>query len=173
VLVTIVLAALAAVMVGSVAGGHASTDHLRGLGVASVRGVLESAGLLCFAFAGYARIATLGEEVTDPERTIPKAIPRALGITLLVSRRRRGHGVARRRPQRARRLGRSAQYRGAKRIHGLAQPCRSRWGNDRSDRSAAFPHRRSEPDCVCHGGRRRSAPLARCRAPGPQSASPR
>jgi APA family basic amino acid/polyamine antiporter len=84
VLVTIVLAALAAVMVGSVAGGHASTDHLGGLGVGGVRGVLESAGLLFFAFAGYARIATLGEEVTDPARTIPKAIPRALGITLLV-----------------------------------------------------------------------------------------
>ncbi|MFB9641766.1 APC family permease [Agromyces lapidis] len=37
-------------------------------------GVLQSAGLLFFAFAGYARIATLGEEVRDPARTIPKAI---------------------------------------------------------------------------------------------------
>ena len=41
-----------------------------------------------FAFAGYARIATLGEEVIDPARTIPYAIPRALmmvlGIYLLV-----------------------------------------------------------------------------------------
>ncbi len=37
-----------------------------------------------FAFAGYARIATLGEEVRDPERTIPRAIPIALGITLAV-----------------------------------------------------------------------------------------
>jgi APA family basic amino acid/polyamine antiporter len=39
---------------------------------------------LFFAFAGYARIATLGEEVIDPKRTIPRAIPVALGITLLV-----------------------------------------------------------------------------------------
>jgi APA family basic amino acid/polyamine antiporter len=39
-------------------------------------------GLLFFAFAGYARIATLGEEVRDPEHTIPKAIPIALGITV-------------------------------------------------------------------------------------------
>ncbi|MEU1189658.1 hypothetical protein ABZ421_18955, partial [Streptomyces sp. NPDC005859] len=31
-----------------------------------------------FAFAGYARIATLGEEVRDPARTIPRAIPLAL-----------------------------------------------------------------------------------------------
>ena len=46
--------------------------------------VLQAAGLLFFAFAGYARIATLGEEVKDPARTIPRAIPIALGITLLV-----------------------------------------------------------------------------------------
>jgi APA family basic amino acid/polyamine antiporter len=45
-------------------------------------GVLQAAGLLFFAFAGYARIATLGEEVRDPDRTIPRAIPIALGITL-------------------------------------------------------------------------------------------
>ncbi len=37
-----------------------------------------------FAFAGYARIATLGEEVRDPARTIPRAIPIALGLTLVV-----------------------------------------------------------------------------------------
>ena len=42
-------------------------------------GVLTAAGLLFFAFAGYARIATLGEEVVEPEKTIPRAIPLALG----------------------------------------------------------------------------------------------
>jgi len=47
-------------------------------------GILQSAGLLFFAFAGYARIATLGEEVRDPERTIPRAIVIALGIVVLV-----------------------------------------------------------------------------------------
>jgi APA family basic amino acid/polyamine antiporter len=47
-------------------------------------GVLQSAGILFFAFAGYARIATLGEEVRNPSRTIPRAIPLALGITLLI-----------------------------------------------------------------------------------------
>lgn len=36
--------------------------------------VLQAAGLLFFAFAGYARIATLGEEVREPERNIPRAI---------------------------------------------------------------------------------------------------
>jgi basic amino acid/polyamine antiporter, APA family len=46
--------------------------------------VLQAAGLLFFAFAGYARIATLGEEVRDPERTIPRAIPLALGIIVVL-----------------------------------------------------------------------------------------
>ena len=50
----------------------------------SIAGVLQAAGLLFFAFAGYARIATLGEEVRDPARTIPRAIPLALGIALAV-----------------------------------------------------------------------------------------
>lgn len=44
--------------------------------------VVTAAGFLFFAFAGYARIATLGEEVVDPEHTIPRAIPIALGITV-------------------------------------------------------------------------------------------
>ncbi|KOH44261.1 APC family permease [Sunxiuqinia dokdonensis] len=38
------------------------------------RGVAESAALLFFAFTGYARIATLAEEVEKPEKTIPKAV---------------------------------------------------------------------------------------------------
>jgi basic amino acid/polyamine antiporter, APA family len=47
-------------------------------------GVLQSAGLLFFAFAGYARIATMGEEVRKPERTIPRAILTALTIVVLI-----------------------------------------------------------------------------------------
>lgn len=47
-------------------------------------GILQSAGLLFFAFAGYARMATLGEEVRDPRRTLPRAIVSALGVTLLI-----------------------------------------------------------------------------------------
>ncbi len=44
--------------------------------------VLRAGGFLFFAFAGYARIATLGEEVRDPAVTIPKAVPRALLLVL-------------------------------------------------------------------------------------------
>ncbi|MCG6566612.1 APC family permease [Tessaracoccus sp. ZS01] len=47
-------------------------------------GVLQAAGLLFFAFAGYARIATMGEEVRDPRRTIGRAIITALIIVLLL-----------------------------------------------------------------------------------------
>lgn len=50
----------------------------------TVYGVLQSAGFLFFAFAGYARVATLGEEVVDPARTIPRAITTALTLTLVV-----------------------------------------------------------------------------------------
>ncbi len=47
-------------------------------------GVLQAAGLLFFAFAGYARVATLGEEVRSPRRTIPRAIGIALAITVVL-----------------------------------------------------------------------------------------
>lgn len=45
-------------------------------------GVIQGAGFLFFAFAGYARVATLGEEVVDPRRTIPRAIGIALAVVL-------------------------------------------------------------------------------------------
>jgi basic amino acid/polyamine antiporter, APA family len=51
--------------------------------VAGPFGVLTAAGLMFFAFAGYARIATLGEEVRDPSRTLRRAIELALGIALV------------------------------------------------------------------------------------------
>lgn len=47
-------------------------------------GLLEAAALLFFAFAGYARIATLGEEVRYPARTIPRAITTGLAVTLVI-----------------------------------------------------------------------------------------
>ncbi|HVM08569.1 MAG TPA: APC family permease [Acidimicrobiales bacterium] len=84
VLVFLVLVALAVVVATALASGDVDPSRLEGTGDVGPFGILRSAGLLFFAFAGYARIATLGEEVVDPARTIPKAIPRALGITLVV-----------------------------------------------------------------------------------------
>ncbi len=82
--VAVVLAALVAVVAGALLGGRASVDRLGPFTSGGWSGILESAGLLFFAFAGYARVATLGEEVVEPARTIPRAVPLALGITLAV-----------------------------------------------------------------------------------------
>ncbi|MCW3839212.1 APC family permease [Micromonospora yasonensis] len=84
ILVGLVLAVLTLVAVTGVAGGHLTPARIGDLGGTGVRGVLTAAGLLFFAFAGYARIATLGEEVRDPERTIPRAMPLALGLVLAI-----------------------------------------------------------------------------------------
>ncbi|AJT40968.1 APC family permease [Psychromicrobium lacuslunae] len=48
----------------------------------SFGGVFQAAAYLFFAFAGYARIATMGEEVRSPRRTIPLAILIALALTM-------------------------------------------------------------------------------------------
>jgi APA family basic amino acid/polyamine antiporter len=84
VIVTVVLTSLAVVVAAVLFGGEMAVGRLWPLTGAGPYGILQAAGLLFFAFAGYARLATLGEEVIDPARTIPRAIPLALGITLLV-----------------------------------------------------------------------------------------
>ncbi|MFE7186288.1 APC family permease [Streptomyces erythrochromogenes] len=82
-IVAAVLAVLAAVVVVCLSSDAAAPERPVGADW-SLFGLLQGAGLLFFAFAGYARITTLGEEVRDPERTIPRAVPLALGIALLV-----------------------------------------------------------------------------------------
>ncbi|HWN41310.1 MAG TPA: amino acid permease, partial [Thermoanaerobaculia bacterium] len=84
VIVVLVFVSLAVVVTAILLGGEIEPARLWPLTAAGPYGILQSAGLLFFAFAGYARLATLGEEVIDPARTIPRAIPVALGITLLV-----------------------------------------------------------------------------------------
>lgn len=85
IIVAVVLAVLAFVVVAGLASGGADPSRLTdGWADAGWYGVLQSAGLLFFAFAGYARIATMGEEVREPQRTIPRAIVVALSVTLAV-----------------------------------------------------------------------------------------
>jgi APA family basic amino acid/polyamine antiporter len=82
ILLCLVLATLVFVAVAAVVGPHpsaAGTGDPGGLG-----GVLPAAGLLFFAFAGYARIATLGEEVKNPARSIPRAILGALASAFAI-----------------------------------------------------------------------------------------
>lgn len=83
IIVGVVLAVLVLVVALIVSGGDPQAGRLVS-DDPSPYGVLQAAGLLFFAFAGYARIATLGEEVRDPARTIPRAVMVALGITLVV-----------------------------------------------------------------------------------------
>jgi len=85
IIIAIVLATLALVVIASLGGPRLTAsvqpwDFVAG----GWYGILQSAGLLFFAFAGYARIATLGEEVRDPERTIPRAILIALSVVVLI-----------------------------------------------------------------------------------------
>src|SRR5690606_36856020 len=59
-------------------------SNLRPFAPAGVEGVLRAGALPFFAYTGYARIATLGEEVREPERTIPRAIQITIGGVLLL-----------------------------------------------------------------------------------------
>ncbi len=84
VLVSLVLVSLVVASVVCLSSG--STSRLSGWSSPThgLYGVLQSAGLLFFAFAGYARIATLGEEVREPARVIPRAIVLALAGAVVV-----------------------------------------------------------------------------------------
>ncbi|MEY4411214.1 MAG: hypothetical protein RLZ69_788 [Actinomycetota bacterium] len=46
--------------------------------------VFSAAAIFFFAFAGYARVATLGDEVRDAKRTIPKAIVISLSFVMVL-----------------------------------------------------------------------------------------
>ncbi len=82
-LLAVALVALAAVIAAGWSSPTTSAARITPID-SSPAGVLRAAGFLFFAFAGYARIATLGEEVRDPATTIPKAIPRALAGVLVI-----------------------------------------------------------------------------------------
>ncbi len=47
-----------------------------------IRGLLHGTALMFVAYTGYGRIATLGEEVRDPSRSIPRAIIITLAVTM-------------------------------------------------------------------------------------------
>jgi APA family basic amino acid/polyamine antiporter len=75
------LALLAFVLAGiptAIDGGARIEDAFRDV---DSRDLLHATALMFVAYTGYARIATLGEEIEDPERSIPRAIV----ITLLAT----------------------------------------------------------------------------------------
>ena len=84
IIVLIVIMTLVLVVIAALSGWNGTASlQTWNLLAGGWYGVLQSAGLLFFAFAGYARIATMGEEVRKPERTIPRAILTALTIVVL------------------------------------------------------------------------------------------
>lgn len=83
-LVAVVLVVLVSVVVAVAASPDVDAARLDPTSGLSPTGLLEAAGLWFFAFAGYARIATLGEEVRDPVRTISRAITIALAVVVVI-----------------------------------------------------------------------------------------
>lgn len=82
VLVALVVVVLAAVVVTGLGDAGVAPDWSSGPS-GGVTGVLGSAAVLFYAFAGYARITTLGEEVRDPA-AIPRAVVVSLTATLVL-----------------------------------------------------------------------------------------
>lgn len=80
VLVAIVITVLIAVGIA----GSSIRGSLTVLPAPSALGLFAGAALCFFAFAGYARITVLGEEVRQPRRTIPRAIGISMAIIALL-----------------------------------------------------------------------------------------
>ncbi len=72
-IVTVSLGALLTFVIAGLASGAFQRANLEPFAPTGWRGILESGAILFFAYTGYARIATLGEEVREPRRTIPRA----------------------------------------------------------------------------------------------------
>lgn len=81
IILAIVLITLGAVLVSTWASSPAPVEAPLDT---SAFGVLQGAAILFFAFAGYARIATLGEEVQNPRSSIPRTIVSAFAIVLAI-----------------------------------------------------------------------------------------
>lgn len=82
IIVSIVLSTLLVIVLLSLNSLHFS--NLKPfIGTTGIYGILQSAGIIFFAFAGYSRIATIAEEVKDPTKSIPKAILISLAITFV------------------------------------------------------------------------------------------
>ncbi|HEY4153574.1 MAG TPA: APC family permease [Pseudolysinimonas sp.] len=85
IVVAVVIATLVAVLVITTVQSSGMPPRSPVALTGGVPGVLQAAALIFFTFAGYARVATLGEEVKDPQRTLPRAVIAALAIVLLLS----------------------------------------------------------------------------------------
>ncbi|MFN8109198.1 MAG: APC family permease [Thermoleophilia bacterium] len=83
-IVVVVLVGLAVAVAGSLDAGTGGLGGWSGVTGAGLGNTLQAAGLLFFAFAGYARLTAFGAEVRDPRRTIPWATAWSMGIALAI-----------------------------------------------------------------------------------------
>lgn len=72
IIVSVTLLSLLYLVLGGIPAVRA--DHFKPFAPYGISGIAEAAALLFFAFTGYARIATLAEEVNNPGKTIPRAV---------------------------------------------------------------------------------------------------
>lgn len=49
-----------------------------------ISGILHATALMFVAYTGYGRVATLGEEIVEPKKNLPKAIQITLGLTIVI-----------------------------------------------------------------------------------------
>ena len=76
-LVTFVVAGIPAAVAGA-------KEHLADVASVGLESLLHATALMFVAYTGYGRIATLGEEIREPSRSIPKAIVVTLLVTMLL-----------------------------------------------------------------------------------------
>ena len=83
--VSVTLAALGAfVIAGAPRAFDGFADEWSAAPKPSLRQMLEATALMFVAYTGYGRVATLGEEVRDPVRTIPRAIIATLVVSAVL-----------------------------------------------------------------------------------------
>jgi APA family basic amino acid/polyamine antiporter len=82
----IVVATIAALIAFVAASAPVVLSHPERLAAPDIRlrDLLHATALVFVAFTGYARIATLGEEVREPRRTIPRAIGITVGVAMVL-----------------------------------------------------------------------------------------
>ena len=83
VVVSVTVLALAVFVAAGLSRATATAD-LPAMTGPSARGLMEATALMFVAYTGYGRVATLGEEVRDPRRTIPRAIIATLVVSALL-----------------------------------------------------------------------------------------
>ena len=80
----VVLSLIAFVVFGAPAISANPQNWQSALDGENLKNLLPATALMFVAFTGYGRIATLGEEVTEPRRTIPRAIIATLVTTTVI-----------------------------------------------------------------------------------------